>query len=109
MINSLKDLNMKKNLLLLLLSLLVLVSSCGSLKVLHDPQPQPTSKPGLTWGGNAVGAFEVKKGYWCEVRGSILTFSASGPTEAKATEIAKANCHATVKDSPCELLSCKLN
>jgi len=92
---------------------LLSVVSCSGMKVQTKEQADQAatakSKPGVTWGGNAVGAFTVDKGFWCDVRGGILTFGASGPTEAQATENAKAKCHGMFKDSPCDLVSCKHN
>ena len=50
----------------------------------------------------------VQKGFWCDVKGGILTFGNSGPTEAKATEISFKQCQGVFKDG-CKLVSCKPN
>ena len=92
-----------------LLFVALLLSSCAGLKVQKTDSIPPKSKPGVTFGGPVLSGGGVKKGYWCDVRGTLLTFGASGPTEAKATEIARANCHGTYPENPCELVSCKPN
>ncbi len=99
---------MKKLSLLFIVIFLPSCSSMGLKRVDGQPQPAPV-KQGVTWGGPAVGKVEVQKGYWCEVRGGILTFGDSGPTEAIATENARKKCRDVVKNSSCELQSCKPN
>lgn len=92
-----------------LLLVFLLCSSCAGLKVQRTDSIRPEPKPGLTLNGGFLSGGGIEKGYWCDVRGPILTFGSAGPTEAKATEIAKANCHATYPNSSCELVSCKQN
>lgn len=92
---------------LLLLLLLFTFASCSSLKRV-DNQPQPTpAKSGFSWGGPVASGGGLDKGYWCDVKGGILTFGNSGPSEAKATEIAMEQCKKTIKDGSCKLVSCK--
>jgi hypothetical protein len=94
---------------ILLFLLPLIVSACAGLKVKRADSIPPESKPGITFGGSVLSGGGVQRGYWCDVKGSFLTFGASGPTEAKATEIARGKCRAVYADSPCELISCKSN
>ncbi len=88
---------------------LIFTSACGSLKrVDNQPQPPP-KKSGLTWGGPIMSGGGLKKGYWCDVKGGILTFGNTGPTEEKATEISMKQCQGVIKDGSCKLVSCKPN
>lgn len=96
------------------LTLLVLVlslSACAGIKVTKGEQRpyNQQSKPGITSGGSWISGGGLDKGFWCDVKGGMLTFGQSGPTEAKATELAKVQCQKMVKDSPCELVACKRN
>jgi hypothetical protein len=94
----------------LLLSLLLMpLAACSSLKrVDNAPQPAP-ARSGLTWGGPVMKGGGVQKGFWCDVKGGILTFGSSGPTEAKATEIAMNQCQGVIKNGSCKLVACKPN
>ena len=92
------------------LILALFLTSCSSLKRIDGPVPQPTPyKNGISTNGSWIGKAEVKTGFWCDVRGKILTFGSSGPTEAKATEIAMEQCQRVYKDNSCKLVSCKPN
>jgi len=92
------------------LSFTILFTSCSSLKRVDGPVPQPTPyKKGLSTGGSWIGKAEVKTGFWCDVRGTVLTFGNSGPTEAKATEISMKQCQSVYQDNSCKLVSCKPN
>lgn len=93
-----------------LLSLFLGLSTCSSLKVQKGtPQPTTQSKPGISFGGPVVGGgIKVEKvGFWCDVKGTILTFGAFGPTQAEATVNAQTQCHKIYKDHPCPVVSCK--
>ena len=93
-----------------LLSFAIIITSCSSLKRIDGPVPQPTPyKNGISSNGSWIGKVEVKTGFWCDVRGTILTFGSSGPTEAKATEIAMKQCQGVYKAESCKLVSCKPN
>jgi hypothetical protein len=93
----------------LFVGLLVSMTACSSLKrVDNQPQPAPT-KSGLTWGGPVASGGGIQKGFWCDVKGGILTFGNSGPTEAKATELSMKQCQGVIKDGSCKLVACKPN
>jgi hypothetical protein len=93
-----------------LLAAVILLSSCSSLKRVPADSPPPPSKPGITWGGSPIGKFEVQKGFWCDVRArSGLIFGQSGPTEGKATDIAREKCQSVYKSDPCDQVTCKPN
>ncbi len=98
---------------LFLVSAIALVSSCSSMGLKRvdgaAAQPAATAKKGVTWGGPVASGGGVDTGYWCEVRGGILTFGEAGPSEAIATENAQKKCKDMFKDSPCKLISCKRN